>query len=109
MVRSNPNQTATTQDSQLEQELNALRRQYEQLRDQKVRAEQDTANLTSQLEALKAQAKDEYGTDDPDELQALLQQKREENSRVVEEYRKHIQQIRDDLSRVEQNSGGNEQ
>lgn len=98
---SNHNGTGTTQDSQLEQELNGLRRQYEQLRDQKVRTEQDIANLSSQLEGLKAQAKTEYGTDNPEELQALLNQKRLENERVVSEYREHVQKIQADLAAVE--------
>ena len=106
MVKTNPNQTGTTKDSQLEQELNALRHQYEQLRDQKVRTEQDMANLTSQLEALKAQAKAEYGTDDPKELQALLEKKREENERVVAEYREHVQRIQADLADVEIQGAG---
>ncbi|MEF2231686.1 MAG: hypothetical protein V3571_12210 [Pseudodesulfovibrio sp.] len=90
----------------MEQELNELRHQYEQLRDQKVRAEQDMANLTSQLESLQAQAQAEYGTDDPDELQALLEKKRQENERVVAEYRQHVQKMQADLSRVEQEAGG---
>ncbi len=98
---NNHNGTGTTQDSQLEQELNGLRRQYEQLRDQKVRTEQDIANLSSQLEGLKAQAKAEYGTDNPEELQALLNQKRQENERVVSEYREHVQKIQSDLAAVE--------
>ena len=101
MVKTNPNQTGTTTDSQLEQELKALRRQYEQLRDQKVRTEQDMTNLTGQLEALKSQAKAEYGTDDPKELQALLEKKREENEKVVAEYREHVQRIQADLADVE--------
>ena len=101
MVKTNPNQTGTTNDSQLEQELKSLRRQYEQLRDQKVRTEQDMTNLTGQLEALKAQAKAEYGTDDPKELQALLEKKREENEKVVAEYREHVQRIQADLADVE--------
>lgn len=89
------------QDVQLEQELNGLRRQYEQLRDQKVRTEQQMADLSSRLEALKAQAEAEYGTSDPKELQSLLQKKREENERVVNEYREHIQKIQADLAAVE--------
>ncbi|MDD3313637.1 hypothetical protein [Pseudodesulfovibrio sp.] len=104
---TNPNQTATSRDSQLEQELNDLRRQYEQLRDQKVRAEQDMRNLTQQLDALKAQARTEYGTDDLEELQGLLETKRLENEQVVAEYRQHVQQIQADLSAVEKDAGGN--
>ena len=101
MVTSNPNGTGTTKDSQLEQELNGLRQQYEQLRDRKVRTEQDVANLSDQLETLKEQAQTEYGTSDPEELQALLEKKREQNEQVVTEYREHIQKIQADLASVE--------
>jgi chromosome segregation ATPase len=85
----------------LEQELGALRRQYEQLREKQVRTEQDMANLTSQLEGLKAQAQAEYGTSDPDELQKLLQSKREENEQVVAKYREQVQDLQAALAAVE--------
>jgi chromosome segregation ATPase len=106
MVTSNPNKTGTNKDSQLEQELNGLRQQYEQLRDRKVRTEQDVANLSSQLEALNTQAKAEYGTSDPEELQALLEKKREQNEQVVSKYREHIQKIQDNLAAVENSLEG---
>ena len=100
-MNDNPNGTGTSTDSQLEQELNDLRRQYEQLRDQKVRTEQQVTDLTGRLEALKAEAQAEYGTSDPEELQGLLKKKREENEQVVAKYRDHIQQIHADLAAVE--------
>ncbi|MBI9080913.1 MAG: hypothetical protein JEY79_14380 [Pseudodesulfovibrio sp.] len=106
MVNSNPNGTGTSMDSQLEQELKDLREQYEQLRDRKVRTEQDVANLSVQLEALNTQAQDEYGTSDPEELQRLLEEKREQNKLVVAEYREHIQKIQEDLSTVENGVAG---
>ena len=101
MANSNPNKTGTSRDVELEQELAELRNHYERLRDKRVRTEQDIAHLTSQLEALKTQAQAEYGTSDPEELQKLLEQKREENERVVASYREHVQQIQADLAAVE--------
>ncbi len=64
------------------------------------------ADLSGRLEALKAQAQADYGTSEPAELQALLQQKRQENERVVAEYREHIQQIQADLAAVENSVEG---
>lgn len=104
-----PKGAGTNQDAQLEQELSNLRQQYEHLRDHKVRTEQQVADLSSRLDALREQALAEYGTSDPKELQALLQKKREENERVVAEYRKHIQQIQTDLSEVENRVDGDGQ
>jgi len=107
-VNSNSNKTGTSKDSQLEQELKDLKKQYEQLRDKKVRTEQDVANLSTRLEELKSSAQAEYGTSDPEELQALLEKKREQNEKVVSEYREHIQQIQADLADVENTIEGNE-
>nr|WP_321513374.1 hypothetical protein [uncultured Pseudodesulfovibrio sp.] len=98
---NNLNQTGTNRDSTVEQELNELRHHYEQLRDRKVRTEQDVANLTAQLETLKQQAMAEYGTSDIKELQTLLEEKRLQNEEVVAKYRQHIQQIHADLASVE--------
>lgn len=100
-MNNNQNGAGVNQDAQLEQELSGLRRQYEQLRDQKVRTEQQVSDLTSQMESLKAQAEAEYGTSDPAELQALLEKKRQENVRIVTEYREHINKIHNDLESVE--------
>jgi len=100
-MNRNPNQTGTTRDSRVERELDGLRQQYEQLRERKVRTEQDVANLSAQLEALKQQAKEQYGTSDLGELQQLLEEKRQQNEEVVASYREHIQQIQADLTAVE--------
>lgn len=96
------NNAETGRDNALEQELQGLRRQYEALRDHKVRVEQDIINLTGQLDELKARAEAEYQTSDPEELQKLLGKKRQENEHVVSEYRKHINELRQGLQAVEQ-------
>jgi len=101
LTDSNPNNTGTSRDVQLERELAQLRQDYERLREQRVRTEQDIAHLTEQLDALKAQAQAEYGTSDPEELQGLLEEKRVENERLVAQYREHVQQIQADLDAVE--------
>jgi len=100
-VNSNPNQTGTDRDSRVERELDDLRRQYEQLRDRKVRTEEAVAQLSHQLETLKKQAEAEYGTSDLNELQQLLEEKRRQNEEIVAKYREHIQQVQTDLARVE--------
>ena len=100
-MNNNPNQTGTNRDAQVERELNDLRRQYDQLRDRKARAEEAVAQLTHQLETLKKQAEAEYGTSDLNALQQLLEEKRQQNETVVAEYRKHVQQIQADLAQVE--------
>ncbi|WP_432738442.1 hypothetical protein [Maridesulfovibrio sp. FT414] len=89
----------------LEQELNQLKRQYERLREDKVRTEQNLDNIARQLADLEAQAVQQYGTANPEELGRLLETKRAENARLVAEYRAHISSIMEGLQKLEQ--GGN--
>lgn len=93
-------------DAALEAELNELRRNYEHLRDDKLRTEQNLTNLEQQLEQLEADARREFGTADPEQLEELLKKRREENQRLVQEYRAHIQQVQAGLQGL-QNGNGN--
>lgn len=93
-------------DAAQKRELEGLKAAYERLRDDKVRAEQDLANLTRQLAELETRAKADYGTADPAELMALLTRLREENARLVAEYKAHIQAVHHDLEAVEREFEG---
>ncbi len=88
-------------DRVLQEELNRLKAEHQRLRDDKVRTGQDLDNLTRQLDELQARAKKEYGTSDPAELRKLLDQKRAENSKMVAEYRAHLESINEGLKDVE--------
>ena len=88
-------------DAGLERELAGLKAGYERLRDDKVRTEQDLSHLQSQLAELEARAQAAYGTADPAELRRLLERQRQENARLVAEYREHIEGIRRELDAVE--------
>ncbi|EHJ49174.1 hypothetical protein DFW101_3174 [Solidesulfovibrio carbinoliphilus subsp. oakridgensis] len=88
-------------DARLERELAGLKAQYERLRDDKVRTEQDLSHLQNQLAELEAKAQAEYGTADPEALRRLLEQKRADNARLVAEYRDHIATVRRELESVE--------
>ncbi|WP_156891617.1 ADP-ribosyltransferase [Maridesulfovibrio zosterae] len=86
----------------LEQELAQLKRQYERLREDKVRTEQNLDNIGRQLADLEAQAMQQYGTSDPQELNQLLEEKRTENAKLVADYRAHITSIMEGLQKLEQ-------
>lgn len=88
-------------DQRLQEELAKLKREYERLRDEKIRADRDVETLARQLEGLRAQAEAEYGTSDPERLLALLEEKRAENVRLVTAYREHLAGIRRELDAVE--------
>ncbi len=103
MPPNKPN--AADADARLERELAGLKAEYERLRDDKVRTEQDLSHLRHQLDELEARAQEEYGTADPRALRELLARKRAENERLVAEYREHIAGIRQELEAVERESG----
>jgi hypothetical protein len=94
--------TATPdEDAALERELARLREDYETLKEQKVRTEQDLANVERQLAELERQAEAEYGSSDPERLQALLEEQRAKNRALVADYAAHIAGIRQDLTALE--------
>lgn len=89
-------------DTKAEQALAQLTKQYEDLKSDKIRTEQNLENLTSQLSELEARAREEYGTDDPEELGQLLKQRRAANDKAVDEYRRHLESVREGLRAAEQ-------
>lgn len=99
-------QTTPEADDRLERELAGLKNEYERLRDDKVRAEQDLSHLEHQLRELEEAAVAAYGTADPQELTRLLEEKRAENARLVGAYRQHIADVKKDLEKVEQDFAG---
>jgi chromosome segregation ATPase len=96
------------EDARLQRELAGLKAEHQRLRDEKLRAEQDAANLTRQMDELKARAEAEYGTSDPAELAALLERRRAENAAMVAEYREHLAAVGSALAEVERGFGGGE-
>jgi chromosome segregation ATPase len=102
-----PNKSAPADaDARLERELSGLKAEYERLRDDKVRAEQDLSHLRQQLAELEQSAQAAYGTSEPEALERLLAEKRAENARLVEGYREHIEAVRNDLAAVERDFEG---
>ena len=95
------NATPHDQDAALERELAGLKADFEKLREEKVRAEQTLSHLEFQLKELEEKALAEYGTADPEALERMLAEMRAENQRLVEEYRRHIADIRSSLEGLE--------
>lgn len=92
------------QDVRLEKELAGLRQQYERLQMERVRTEQNLANLEQQMAELKGKAESEFGTADVAELEKILAERRAENARLVASYREHIQGIQHNLAELEKDS-----
>lgn len=88
-------------DAALERELAELKRQYDALREDKVRSEQTLSHLEGELSALSDRARELYGTADPEALARMLESMRAENQRLVEDYRAHLSSIRQGLDALE--------
>ena len=103
-----PGSAGHTHDQQVERELQTLKAEYERLREDRVRTEQNLKNLEGQLADLEARAQAEYGTADPAALEKLLAERREQNARLVVEYRAHVDSVRAALAEVEAAAGAGE-
>lgn len=80
--------------------LEALRPRHRRLVEERIRAEGDVERLAAELEAAKAQARAELGTDDEDALRRLIAQAEAENARAVEDFGAQIQAIDARLRRL---------
>lgn len=83
------------------QDIEALRERHKKLEHKKVAAETSLKSANEQLELLKKQALEQFGTDDLEQLKLKLAAMKEENERKRAEYQKHLDQIEAGLSEVE--------
>jgi hypothetical protein len=93
------------------QDINALRQWHDDLYRKKIEADANLKTSNENLERLKRQAREKYGTDDLEELRAKLEEMRNENTRKLFEYHEHLTTIEQKLSEVEAeyaNSGNQE-
>ncbi|RVU19709.1 hypothetical protein [Methylobacterium oryzihabitans] len=90
--------TRTGQDAAALKRLDALRPAYETLREDRIRAQSDVERLTRELEAARAQAREELGTDDEAEIRAMIEAVRAENARQVAAFAEAVQAVRDRLA-----------
>src|SRR5436190_9784200 len=68
------------------QDIDALRKRFDHLHAEKIRAEANLSHSTRVLETLKKEAREKYGTDELSELRAKLATMTEENERKRTEY-----------------------
>jgi phage shock protein A len=83
------------------QTIEKLRERFQALHTEKVRAEQDYKNAQETLEKLQEQAREQFETDDLDQLQAMLAKTEEENLEKRKEYQASLDQIDANLKKVE--------
>lgn len=82
-------------------EIEVLTEQFQKLNKRKIESERDLVNAEQNLNELKQQARDEYGTDELDALKEKLEQMKAENSRKRAEYHQSLTQIEVELKKIE--------
>jgi len=83
------------------QSIEELRERYASLHERRIEAKTNLENARKRLEELKEQARQEYGTDDLEELKVKLREMEDENERKRSEYQQSLDRIEADLQAVE--------
>ena len=83
------------------QDIDQLRKRYTELDRKKAAAEANLKTANDQLETLKRQAREIYGTDELEQLRAKLAEMKQENELRRVEYQKHLEEIEAGLAAAE--------
>jgi hypothetical protein len=89
--------------------MEQLQGEYERLRQAKIRSEADRENAELRLRELQERAEQEFGSSDPDELEAKLQELEGENETRTRDYEKHLQELDQAVRGVESRLRGDEE
>ena len=87
-----------------EQSIEELRKRFDGLKDKRTRAEANLANSETTLKRLRKQAKEGFGTDDPDKLERILEKTRAENEEKRANYQQHLDEIDGKLKALEEDA-----
>lgn len=83
------------------QDIETLRKRHTELDRKRAAAEANLKTATDNLEALKREARELYGTDDLEALRAKLEEMKKENERKRDEYQKHLDEIETGLNELD--------
>jgi chromosome segregation ATPase len=83
----------TRQETDQLRRLEEMRKTFDKLRAERIRAEGDVERLARELEDAKAQAKAELGTDDEAEIQRLIEGALTQNAKLVEEFSSALRDV----------------
>lgn len=91
-----------------QQSIEQLQKRYETLNTKKIQAARDLEHATKNLEDLKSEAKEKYGTDDLDALREKLAVMTRENEEKRSKYQADLDRIETELADVERKYAGSE-
>ena len=84
-----------------EQSIEELQQRYEKLNTRKIQAETNLENTQKQLDSLKKEAREKYGTDDVSKLREKLSAMKLENDEKRRNYQAELDRIEGELQTVE--------
>ena len=87
--------------SQQPPDIEALKKRHRELENQRIAAQTNLKTATDQLEQLKKESREQYGTDDLDRLREKLEEMKRDNERKRVEYDRHLAEIERNLDEVE--------
>jgi len=90
----------TRQESDNLRRLEDLRKTFDKLRAERIRAEGEVERLARDLEEAKALAKAELGTDDEAEIQRLIEAAITQNAKLVEEFGAALREVQARLQQL---------
>lgn len=85
-----------------QQTIEQLQQRYAKLNEQRITAAANLEHAKTQLERLRKEARENYGTDDLLELKKKLEEMKAENETKRANYQQELERIEADLSAVEQ-------
>jgi chromosome segregation ATPase len=88
-------------DNEDTQTIEELQQRFQNLHQQKIRAEANRDNAEKQLDELKREARETYGTDDIEELKQKLAEMKAENEKRRADYQAQLDRIESELAEVE--------
>ena len=93
-----------TNETSEEERINTLVQRRQKLLNQKAIAGDRLETARSSLERAKEEAREKYGTDDPDELARLLESSRAENETKISKFAEDLQKVEDKLASIDDES-----
>lgn len=88
-------------EEQLRTELEGLNAEVLRLNEVRVRIEERVSQAQKESDQLSAEFLREFGTSDIEELKLLLQQRAQENERIVEEFSRTVSEYRNSIEQAQ--------
>lgn len=80
--------------------LEEMRKAFDKLKAERIRAESEVERLTRELEEARALALSEFGTDDEGQIQGLIQDAQARNAKLAEEFGAALREVETRLKQL---------